>query len=122
MRASYHTGYYLSQAHAELQLRCPSSLWGKVKKNEKGEERKRLKLTRHNGRSGKHGTYNPKHNDRRFDVAASEHIDEKKLQKISIGIAFMDFAPPPIRMSRIKLRKLFLRWKGFFISGSMMIL
>lgn len=40
-----------------------------------------MKLTRHNGRSGKHGTYNPKHNDRRFDVAASEHIDEKKVAK-----------------------------------------
>ena len=25
-----------------------------------------MKLTRHNGRSGKHGTYNPRHNDRRF--------------------------------------------------------
>ena len=40
-----------------------------------------MKLTRHNGRSGKHGTYNPKHNDRRFDVAASEHIDEKRVAK-----------------------------------------
>ncbi len=27
-----------------------------------------------NGRSGKHGTYNPRHNDRRFDVENSEHI------------------------------------------------
>ena len=34
-----------------------------------------MKLTRHNGRSGKKGTYNPKHNDRRFDVGNSEHID-----------------------------------------------
>jgi hypothetical protein len=32
-------------------------------------------LTRHNGRAGKNGTYNPKHNDRRFDVENSEHID-----------------------------------------------
>jgi len=37
-----------------------------------------LKLTRHNGRSGKHGTYNPKHNDRTFDVSNSEHIDEER--------------------------------------------
>ena len=37
-----------------------------------------MKLTRHNGRSGKHGTYNPKHNDRSFDVANSEHIDEER--------------------------------------------
>ncbi|MCC8196574.1 MAG: plasmid recombination protein [Ruminococcus sp.] len=37
-----------------------------------------MKLTRHNGRSGKNGTYNPKHNDRQFDVANSEHIDEDR--------------------------------------------
>ncbi len=37
-----------------------------------------MKLTRHNGRSGKNGTYNPKHNDRQFDVANSEHIDENR--------------------------------------------
>ena len=34
-----------------------------------------VKLTRHNGRSGQNGTYNPKHNDRRFDVEHSEHIN-----------------------------------------------
>ncbi|MFQ7319341.1 MAG: hypothetical protein ACLROS_00005, partial [Faecalibacterium sp.] len=28
-----------------------------------------LKLTRHNGRAGTHGTYNPKHNDRSFNLA-----------------------------------------------------
>ncbi|MBR2562431.1 MAG: serine/arginine repetitive matrix protein 2 [Eubacterium sp.] len=33
------------------------------------------KLTRHNGRSGKNGVFNVKHNDRRFDVTNSEHID-----------------------------------------------
>lgn len=37
-----------------------------------------MKLTRHNGRSGKNGTYNPKHNDRRFDIGNSEHIDEER--------------------------------------------
>ena len=37
-----------------------------------------MKLTRHNGRSGKNGAYNPKHNDRRFDTANSEHIDEER--------------------------------------------
>jgi hypothetical protein len=40
-----------------------------------------LKLTRHNGRSGKHGTYNPKHNDRRFDVDNSEHIDAQRTRQ-----------------------------------------
>ena len=40
-----------------------------------------MKLTRHNGRSGKHGTYNPKHNDRRFDVENSEHIDSQRTKQ-----------------------------------------
>ena len=44
-------------------------------------EEKELKLTRHNGRSGKHGTYNPRHNDRRFDVENSEHIDAERVQQ-----------------------------------------
>ena len=38
-----------------------------------------LKLTRHNGRAGKHGTYNPKHNDRSFNLANSEHIDPERV-------------------------------------------
>ncbi len=37
-----------------------------------------LKLTRHNGRTGAHGTYNPKHNDRSFNLANSEHIDPER--------------------------------------------
>ena len=37
-----------------------------------------LKLTRHNGRAGAHGTYNPKHNDRSFSLANSEHIDPER--------------------------------------------
>ena len=36
------------------------------------------KLTRHNGRAGAHGTYNPKHNDRSFNLANSEHIDPER--------------------------------------------
>lgn len=35
-----------------------------------------MRVTSHNGRSGKHGAYNPKHNDRQFDMSKSEHIDE----------------------------------------------
>lgn len=34
-----------------------------------------MKVTRHNGRTGKHGVYDAKHNDREFDVKNSEHID-----------------------------------------------
>ena len=37
-----------------------------------------MKLTRHNGRSGRHGAYNPKHNDRRFDLENSAHIDQER--------------------------------------------
>ena len=46
-----------------------------------------MKLTRHNGRSGKHGTYNPPTHDRRFDVENSEHIDaERARQNIYWGL------------------------------------
>ena len=37
-----------------------------------------MRVSRHNGRSGKHGVYNPKHNDRRFNVQHSEHIDTER--------------------------------------------
>lgn len=37
-----------------------------------------MKLTRHNGRFGKNGTYNPKHNDRRFDLKNSDHINAER--------------------------------------------
>ena len=40
-----------------------------------------LKLTRHNGRAGTHGTYNPKHNDRSFNLANSEHIDPERAKE-----------------------------------------
>lgn len=40
-----------------------------------------MKLTRHNGRSGKNGAYNPKHNDRKFDLKKSDHIDEERAKR-----------------------------------------
>lgn len=40
-----------------------------------------MKATRHNGRSGKNGTYNPRHNDRRFDLENSEHIDVGRVRE-----------------------------------------
>jgi len=40
-----------------------------------------LKATRHNGRSGKNGTYNPKHNDRQFDLENSSHIDQVRAMR-----------------------------------------
>ena len=36
------------------------------------------RVSRHNGRAGKHGVYNPKHNDRQFDVAHAENIDQDR--------------------------------------------
>lgn len=39
-----------------------------------------MKATRHNGRAGIHGTYNPKHNDRDFDIKNSDHIDDKRVE------------------------------------------
>lgn len=40
-----------------------------------------MKGTRHNGRSGKNGVYNPLHNDRRFDPEHSEHIDNERVRQ-----------------------------------------
>ncbi|MBQ9262602.1 MAG: serine/arginine repetitive matrix protein 2 [Clostridia bacterium] len=34
------------------------------------------RVSRHNGRAGKHGVYNPKHNDRQFDVSHADNIDK----------------------------------------------
>ena len=42
-----------------------------------------MRATRHNGRSGKHGAYNPKHNDRSFDEENSEHINAE-MSKLNI--------------------------------------
>ena len=39
-----------------------------------------MKLTRHNGRAGKNGVYNPKHNDRSFDTVSYTHLDVYKRQ------------------------------------------
>ena len=35
-----------------------------------------MRVSRHNGRSGSHGTYNPKHNDRQFDVGNADGVKE----------------------------------------------
>lgn len=37
-----------------------------------------MKLAGHNGRAGKNGSYNLKHNDRRFDIENSERIDVER--------------------------------------------
>lgn len=40
--------------------------------------KEKMRASRHNGRSGKHGVYDVKNNDRNFDVANSEHIDAER--------------------------------------------
>ncbi len=40
-----------------------------------------MRGTRHNGKSGKNGVYDPKHNDRRFNVENSDHIHQKEVWK-----------------------------------------
>lgn len=38
-----------------------------------------MRMTVHNGRAGKNGVYNPKHNDRQFDISHAEHIDPERM-------------------------------------------
>ena len=75
MLASIRTGYCLT--HFVYQALAASPLFVKV--TLEGKEENSLKLTRHNGRSGRNGTYNPRHNDRRFDVENSEHITAERV-------------------------------------------
>lgn len=50
-----------------------------------------MKITHHNGRSGKNGAYNPKHNDREFDLEHSEHIDEERARQNIYWDCFQGF-------------------------------
>ena len=72
-----------AQQAADLQLRCTALPLSRARRplRTPRKERWSLKLTRHNGRAGKHGTYNPKHNDRSFEIANSEHIDPERVQQ-----------------------------------------
>lgn len=38
-----------------------------------------MRMTIHNGRAGKNGAYNPRHNDRSFDISHAEHIDPERM-------------------------------------------
>ncbi len=42
-----------------------------------------MKLSRHNGRSGKNEAYNAKHNDRRFDVRKANTLTQKRQNRIN---------------------------------------
>ena len=65
-----------------MQLRCTALSLSRARRSPRDPRKERwsLKLTRHNGRAGKHGTYNPKHNDRSFEITNSEHIDPERAQ------------------------------------------
>lgn len=39
-----------------------------------------MRMTIHNGRAGKNGAYNPRHNDRQFDISHAEHIDPERVK------------------------------------------
>ena len=65
------TGYYLSKNLKKLA--SPQKLVERRKE--------KMRASRHNGRSGKHGVYDVKHNDRDFDVANSEHIDAERTKQ-----------------------------------------
>ncbi len=45
-----------------------------------------MKLTRHNGRTGKNGVYNPKHNDSQFNIDNSDHIDLERAKRMRLSI------------------------------------
>ena len=56
-----------------------------------------MTLTRHNGRAGKNGAYNPKHNDRRFDIENSEHIDADRARQNIYWDCYIGFSSAKIR-------------------------
>ena len=64
---STHPGYYLSTLDDGREWGCPSADKALKTQMTKLEEFNMMRGTRHNGRSGSHGVYNPKHNDREFD-------------------------------------------------------
>ena len=53
-----------------------------------------MKLTRHNGREGKNGDYNPKYNDRQFDVDNSDHIDQERAKQNVYGDCYQGYCFP----------------------------
>ena len=64
-----------------------------------------MKATRHNGRSGKHGTYDAKHNDRRFDVENSEHIDAERRKFNVYWDCYQGYSLPNAENERARFKK-----------------
>ena len=61
-----------------------------------------MKATRHNGRAGKHGAYNPKHNDREFDEENSEHIDAERTKFNVYWDCYQGYSLPNAENERAK--------------------
>ena len=61
-----------------------------------------MKATRHNGRAGKHGAYNPKHNDREFDEENSEHIDAERTKFNVYWDCYQGYSLPNAENKRTK--------------------
>ena len=112
------TGYYLTQKAARNQLRCPSPLSGKSKR--KGGTH--VKLTRHNGRAGKNGVYNPKHNDRVLTLPTANTLTKNEPNKISIGTVTMASAISKIPKRKMSCLPLLKMWNSFFIVSGIVIL
>ena len=72
---SYNMVNCMEAPFAQQYMKLFDTLWND---RDKMQDVTDLKLTRHNGRAGAHGTYNPKHNDRSFNLANSEHIDPER--------------------------------------------
>jgi len=90
--ATHSIGYYLSHKSPMLDLI--------IKDFEKKFERREkiMRLTRHNGRVGKAGVYNPKHNDRKFDVNNNEHIDAERSVRNIYWDCYRGFTSPLLHM------------------------
>lgn len=56
-----------------------------------------MKLTRHNGRAGKNGVYNPKHNDRNFKIENAEHIDPELAKQDFLWDCYQGYSTTEMR-------------------------
>ena len=56
-----------------------------------------MKLTRHNGRAGKNGVYNPKHNDRNFKIENAEHINPELAKQDFLWDCYQGFSTTELR-------------------------
>ena len=79
-----------------------------------------MKGTRHNGRSGKDGVYNPLHNDRRFDPEHSEHIDNERVRQNIYWDCYQGYTQWQTGEKRIIFLLTRLRWHTMWIITAIM--